>query len=100
MPPSSINLMDCTLATIDNGVKHILGLEGTKDTVLYFIHSFYSIHFLPKQMETFYLLKNVASFLRPSAKDAAFLSLPVKILLTFSFVLLAFCCFHMDIQLI
>lgn len=38
--------MDCTLATIDNGVKHILGLEGTKDTVLYFIHSFYSILFI------------------------------------------------------
>lgn len=72
--------MDCTLATIDNGIKHILGLEGTKDTVPYFIHSFYSIlfiqfsvsfiHFLPKQMDTFYLLNNVASFLRPSAKDA------------------------------
>lgn len=81
--------MDCTLATIDNGIKHTLGLEGTKDTVPLFhsfvlfhsIHSFSVsfIHFLPKQMETFYLLKNVASFLRPSEKDAAFLSLPVDI---------------------
>lgn len=48
-------------------VSNTLGLESTQDTVPHFIHSFVP----PKQVESFCLLKNVALFLRPSAKHAA-----------------------------
>lgn len=77
-------------------VSNTLGLESTQDTVPHFIHSFIP----PKQVESFCLLKNVAIFLRPSAKHAASqtpFSVSQVVLLTLFFVL-TFCWFHTDVQ--